>query len=655
MKKLFLLLLLFFSANVGAQQSKEVTISQLQEEKHPIDSSAHAAFYTQSVEMKYDFETDPRTVMLIAEYHFVIKIYDEKEESYGTFSIPFYEDGSTKEKVTHISGVTTNLLDDKIITTKLKRADIFEEKTSRHWSKKKFALPDVKKGSVIEVRYRLSSPFIYSTSKWFFQHFIPTDFSSLTIDVPSYFALTPVPSGFHPLSNSTEQIYNSNHGEYRNKYIAKNVPSIKKDKYVLNIDDYRSGVKYEIKEIQHPNLLVTHIAKEWDDIATVLNDALHFRKQIRKNIKDLKEIVNEAKGLGNEEKINFLYEYVRDNYSWNDIYGIGAYDGLKRVVKDKTGSIGELNLLLLNLLTKSGVTCYPLVLKSRRKGLLNTNYPTLSDLNYLLVYMPDGQDYYLLDATSKLTPIKELPIRALNTNGVIIKGDKAEIVNLKNRNKYSVQTLSNYTYNVASNQLIGTSKRIRKGYAATSYRRDHTTKESGEQEKNDDDLVDRQEDDIVKYDTNNEYELSKIENLEDVNKGITLYYNEKLNNNSTIVGDKIFIDACLDFGMKKNPFIDEVRPYPIFFNFNILNKTVASFEMPDGYSIETIPEPLNIALPNGKGSFNYEVKSMANKVLIYYILKITDATFYHDEYQSLRKFFDLISSKTNEKIIISKS
>ena len=57
--------------------------------------------------------------------------------------------------------------------TKLDPKNVFLENQSKYYDAKKFAIPNVKEGSVIEVFYTLESPFIFQFRSWEFQSDIP--------------------------------------------------------------------------------------------------------------------------------------------------------------------------------------------------------------------------------------------------------------------------------------------------------------------------------------------------------------------------------------------------------------------------------------------------------------------------------------------------
>lgn len=60
----------------------------------------------------------------------------------------------------------------------------------------KFSVPNVAVGDVIEMKYRIYSPYVIILPRFHFQHDVPVDSAQYTIDVPGYFGLTPNLKGY---------------------------------------------------------------------------------------------------------------------------------------------------------------------------------------------------------------------------------------------------------------------------------------------------------------------------------------------------------------------------------------------------------------------------------------------------------------------------
>ena len=657
MKTLLLpLLLLSISYSlVTAQKAKNIPIDLLKQTVHPTDSSAVAAYDFQKVEVSYDLQ-NRSGILLNMKYRFRLKVYAEGGEKYAEFQIPTYHSGGDKERVTKITGITANLNNGKPEVVKLNKDQIFKEETSDDYTTVKFAMPKVKPGSVIDVSYQIISPWIYTIPKWYFQHDIPTNQSVYEIDVPEYFSLTPVPSGAFPISKEEKDSKNFGFGLTTTTLTARDVPALEEDDYVLNDNDYRSGIKYELYSIHIPGQFSQDYSKDWNSIVKNLNEAEYFGKQLDKKHKELDQFVATLEGMSIDEKTAEVYNYVQTNFSWDENYGIGSYDGFKKVLQNRSGNIGDINLILIYMLRKAKVPVNPYVSKSRYSGLLNINFPSLSELNYTMAAIPqqDGE-HLLLDASCKNNPIGQLPVRAINITGLVLQGERAIPYYSSNPNLFKIQTVSKYELDLENATISGNSTRKRSNYASYKYRMDMERSNNNEDEQSSGTKADNQESDIESFDIENTYSVTELHGLESINEPVKISFDEKLVTCMKKVGDTHFLDATLDFGIDRNPFEEDERQFPVFYNSRVDSKTIASFQLPEGYVIEEKPDDMNIALPNSMAKFSYEIKSQGSSVIIYYILKINEDIILPQDYPGLKKFYDMIYDLSKEKIVIAKA
>jgi len=626
-----------------------------------LDSFAPAAFLIDEGEISFEFSNNE--IYLLKTVRALIKVYNDDGVEFGDFKLPLYRDGSDREKLMSLKGRTYNLEGGDIVESDLhKKKDVFEEKVSENHRSINFAMPNVKAGSVFEVIYTISSPFWYQIDRWYFQYKVPVEYGKYTIIVPEYFTYTPVPKGYLPMKASKKEL-NSLHGEVSHIFEIKDVPPYKEDDYVLNDNDYRCSIKYELYSTYFKNGNVNYYSKSWKEIGDNLLESPRFGKELRRKHKEAEGIIKDALTLQENERLPFMYNYVQSNFIWNKDFGKSRWSKEKDIFETKSGSIGYINLLLLNLLNKAGVEAHPLVMKSRGNGLLNESFPTITDLNYLVAYVKMGDGFLLVDATDKFTPLGLLPNRATNINGVLIKEGSSQVIKIKNPNRYKVSTMSNYTLEDSDFSLVGSAARKYADAAAVSFRKnlsnenEVSNEEEAEQESDEEEEYSAEDEDYGAEEEesfSDEYEVTLTENLDDINLDVKIEYDETLRESIKKIGNSIYINSCLDFGMDKNPFTEESRDFPIYYLYKLDRKTVATINIPDNYIIESVPEDVKMALPEKKGSFSYRVTQEDNSLVIYYFFKLTTDSFRYDEYPSLKEFYNLIIEKGKEKIVLTK-
>ena len=126
------------------------------------------------------------------------------------------------------------------------------------------------------------------------------------------------------------------------------------------------------------------------------------------------------------------------------------------------------------------------------------------------------------------------------------------------------------------------------------------------------------------------------------------------NNHSEIIGDKIYINPMLFFTESHNPFVQEKRKMPINFEYPKFEKYNISYEIPEGYIIESLPKPLKISTDGNELSFSMNVNSQDNKIQIAVIKEINFAVISGDFYESIKEFYQKMIDKQNEKIVLKR-
>jgi len=432
-----------------------------------------------------EYEFSAGSTKLLMFYHYRIKIYKEDGEEYATFQVPLHGDGGTRERVTAIKGFTYNAVGGKIEKLKLDKSDIFYEDTADKLTTVKFALPGVRNGSIIDVKFEKSSPYVTSIDRFNFQHFIPVDHAEYKIAVPEYFSMSPVPKGFVPLTTDKKSEYINGYNEDTYTFIAKAIPSIKEDDYVLNVNDYRGSIKYEISSYQFPGGAREKLSGDWNYVAETLMDHKKIGGVLRASSKMYADIVAQATGT-DDEKIAFLYNYIQTNFTWNDVYTKYASQTAKEFLKSKSGNVADINMLLLNLLRSADISADAIMTRYRFTGILNGNFPSPTELNYFMVRTNYKGKPVFLDATSKYVQIGQLPIRAVNLNALVVNKNNGEIISIQNPNVNKRKFMGDYTIDLEESVMVGTSKGRLADFAGIKFRQSADEKNEEVDEDNQD-------------------------------------------------------------------------------------------------------------------------------------------------------------------------
>ena len=137
---------------------------------------------------------------LITEYRIRMKIFNKQGFSAANVKIPYFDEGRST-RIKDIEAYIYSLDNDGRVTKKkVEKKDIFNDKSRSANSANytSFTFPNLYEGAVLEYRYTRIARNSVSIQPWFFQDEIPTAFSQVVTDIPSYAYLTYRTMAFHP-------------------------------------------------------------------------------------------------------------------------------------------------------------------------------------------------------------------------------------------------------------------------------------------------------------------------------------------------------------------------------------------------------------------------------------------------------------------------
>ena len=603
------LLILFSFIKLNAQKFElgKVSIEELQEKAHPIDTSAVAAILFKKARTFFVYKREEGYIVN-HEYEFKIKIYKSKGLDWANFDLPFFIENESLENKTikFLNCNTYNLKNDKVEITKLKEEGHFVKKINDEWNDYSITMPNVKIGSIIEIKYVLSS-----TNKTFFpifnfQYQIPVNHFEYITDIPQIYKYKPIVTGYCKVDanvNLIEEKESYAHkfnmiNEYdfkyfQSKYIAENIPALINEDFLDNINNYRGSIQNELEYIRLSNDKYDNYSMTWEGVAKNIYEFSSFGKELSKKKYFENELNAILKTSNNDyEKLIAIFKFVQNKMNWDNHLGIFTKKGVKKAFSDGTGNVAEINLILISMLNGAGIETFPALISTRKNGV--AVFPNRTGFNSVIgVAQIDGKKI-LLDASNKFTTINILPFEDLNWTGRLIKKDgSSQEINLvpnvvSKTNNTLLATIDD------RGKIVGKVRIQKTDYEAYGFREKNAQFDK-------DSYLEKLENDFngIQID---EY---SIENKDaDLSKPVTETFTFATDNQREIIGDKIFVNPMLFFTLNKNPFVQEKRQMPIYFGYPKQEKYNISFEIPEGYTIESIPKPMKISTA-GKMLFFY--------------------------------------------------
>ena len=667
MKKSTIILLTFIlSQTIFSQEIKfgKVSKDELAEKFYTMDSSANAAVLYKKRSTHYEY-SGQEGWKLITKIHQRIKLYNKEGFDWATKKIGLYDGRNGEEKVS-IKAYTFNLKNGKIEKTKLQKSEIFKEEVSENWKSRKFTMPNLAEGSVVEWEYTVNSPYYSNIDEVIFQYKIPMKYMVSRIKIPEYFRFKYLPNLYYPVKvNISEKLrkYNFSYRESANdlggartirttaknasvdlqekiyESVEKNIPALKEESFVNNIDNYRSKVTFEFTAYTPKNGIPKYYNNTWKDVTKTINDHSKFGDQLNKA--PFKEDISTLISSGtSNEKMAKIFEFVKSKIKWNENYGKYTDNGVKKAYKEGVGNDADINLTLVAMLRNAGLKANPVLVSTRDNGI--PLFPTSEGFNYVIACVESPQGNFLLDATERYSLPNILPLRTLNWQGRLVRNDgTSEAINLFPQKASKENTF--ISANIDEDGLITGMKRTTTTNLLAQIFRNKNGNVS------DEDIMNN-----IEKEYNIEISEMKISNKKDPYKPLVEIIKFEGEDFIEIVGDKMYIDPLLFLTEKNNPFKLAQRNFPVDFGTPWEDMVRAIIKIPEGYKLESVPEKAGLAMPENLGVFRFIVSEKDNQIQVSYSMKLNAPIIPVHYYQNLKAFYDKILQKQSEKIILTK-
>ncbi len=527
-----------------------------------------------------------------------------------------------------VSGFTYNLsASGEIIKEKLKASSIYVEEVIENYNILKVAMPNVKVGSVIDIKFtHVGLPY-----EWAFQKDIPVVWSELTINNnPNIFSFTKNHFGF-------EELY-INKPSY---WVAKDMPAIRPEPYMSSLENYVTKFEFNITGFKYFGVY-QNIAADWDAVSRTLDKNEHFGVQLRAGgfLNKIADSIRSS-SASDHEKIAIAKAHIQKNIHWNGGIRLLATEYLSHNYKKAwQGTSADLNLSLIILLKKIGFDAYPVALSTRDNGLLSPVFPSINKLNNVIAFVKLGDENLLVDASDKYAPPGLLPIRCLNLHGRVIDDKDNSWISLEPSHKYKKKVYSRIS--IMDDKTIQYQVGIsHEGYSALEQR---VNLDNIDYKKTRKSALETFHNVSI-----SEYDITGKETLDKPLKESFI-----LEQTVAGMGNYLLISPVFGQIFTQNPFFSEERKYPMDFIYPISESYTTNIELPEGYEVETMPESIAFTLPDNAGKLVYMLGRNNNIVQLNCSFEMNKFMYSPEQYQEMKRFLDLYISKTTSPIVLKK-
>lgn len=653
MRCLIIVILLWFSMTTFAQKNTfpfgNISPRELAMKQYEPDTTAVAVVLDEFGEAHVDSNNDHN---IIFEYHVKIKILKQAGISYGDFQIPLYKNLPAIEKVGSVQASSFNLENGSISETKLNLKNVYTQDLNKYRNETRFAVPNVRAGSVIDVMYTIESPFFMNFHPWEFQAAIPKVKSEYWALIPSNYNYSIALKGMLALSKNEHSVVKRCYMPgsvvadcIQYKFAIENVPAFIEEDFMTARSNFLSAIDFELNEIRRFDGRVDKITKTWADVERELAESSSFGGQLKKG-KDILDsdierlLVNESDALAKAQKI---FDFIKSSFTWNEIYGIVSDLGIKKAFDVKKGNVADINLSLVAALRYAGFSADPVILSTRRHGVVSELYPVLTDFNYVIARVTINDKVWLLDATEKFIPFGLVPERCLNGNGRVMAAKESYWQQITPASKQ--RTVATYTLNMNSSGVItGNVQFVYSGY--DSFYKRHQIQSQGKAK-----LFDG----IFKESPGVVVKNHSLDIPDDLKKSVVLKLEIEIEpGNDAGEGSFLFTPVIKPL-WSTNPFRSSERLYPVDFGVPIEQITIVNLQYPSDFEVDEVPTVSKMGLPGGGGQFLFDARADANRLTVNHSLLISRTLYNASDYTHLKSMFNQVLASQQATIVFKRN
>jgi hypothetical protein len=578
---------------------------------------------------------------LITHHHVRIKILKEKGFDEANVSLHFYRKDDF-EFIDKLEGVVINTeASGEVTSEKLSKKAIYTREINERIGAVNFTFPNVKVGSIIEYEYRSFMKNYNGLDDWDFQGELPVIKSKFTLTVlpTTEFAYRINKRADIPVSARVEK------ESGRVLFEMNNIPALTDESYMDAREDYIQKVIFQLSGYNNNGLGKKNFMTSWDEVIRELLITKEFGNQLGKNIPGTGAFTDGIKKMtiAEEDKMKMVYNYVRSNMKWTNVYSKYAIDGVKDPWEKKKGSSGEINLILINLLKDAGLEVYPALVSERFHGKVNVDYPFLDQFNTVFACVVINGKKYYLDATDEYTPAHVIPKDILNTTALIVHKKNGGLVNISNDSLQYSDFISAEVTLDDKGIFSGEAYIKSDGYSRIEKLNDY--KDEG------------QEKYIKSYYQKNGITINDFEFSNINNDSLPAEQKFKFSTSLAGSGDYIYIPINIFTGFEKNPFIVNNRFSNVNFGYKRTVTANIFINLPKNYIVDALPKTVKMTTPDNDIVFNRTVTydKESHSLVCMLVFNFKKSLYSLDEYPILKEVYKKMFDYLKEPVVLKKN
>ncbi len=425
-------------------------------------------------------------------------------------------------------------------------------------------------------------------------------------------------------------------------YTLLNFKAFKSEGYGSEINDFAPYVIISPEQFNYSGYEGSY--SSWQTFGKFIYELNSGRDNISDELKTkLDTLTSNAKT--EVEKAKIVYEFMQDNTRYVSIqYGIGGHQPMyaSEVEENGYGDCKALSNYTYAMLNYVGVDAKYSLIKAGEEGGEFDEDIAYSPFNHVIICLPNKGDTLWLECTSQKNPFGFLGDFTGNRKALVISSEGGKLASTTRYTEKENTKTRKLIVDISENgdaKAVLTQQNRGIFYSELSFLKDRTQKEQKEYF----------------------YEILSMKNLHindiklDIRKDILptadINIDIELSSYAKVSASRIFIPLNMFYNgyrLKKNKH----RNGKIRNKFAFAVDDSITYNIPEGYKIESIPRPVNIT--NEFGEFSTSVKFIDNQVIFHRAYKLKEGEFPADKFNKFYKFKQKKQRTDKKKIVLVK-
>jgi len=366
-----------------------------------------------------------------------------------------------------------------------------------------------------------------------------------------------------------------------------------------------------------------------------------------KMVYDIADKVTKSKAT-KREKAEAIFNWVQDNINYVAFEdGLGGFipRSAASVCTKRYGDCKDMANLLYEMLNHVGVTSYRTWIGTRDRHYSYLEVPTPMVDNHMINTAVIENDTIFLDATDSFVPFG-MPSAFTQTKEALLGIDENTYKIIKVPAQKPEQSISKISsdMHLEDGNLKVHEERLMTGYDKVDFITDYLyTKD----DKTDEEFLNTN---LALGNNKTKYTNISRKNFDNKNTPLVLSYDLNIANYAKNIGNKSYINLNIDRTLSNSNLDLKDRKYSKKIDFKFQKEFTTTFNIPDGYKINYVPETLTFDNPNYNYSISYTAEG--NKIIQHKSIYINTLSIQPDEFESWNEFIKSLIKAYKKSIII---